>query len=213
MLTDSNRLTLTEGKRSDNRLFDFYSKLAVGGVWADLPLPEQIQKAREEFGKPPDGHVPLFQLTISHKHRMSLIRAAQKEETKAARLAGEDVIWLPPVVSSCQNKTQGLYLFRGKLLIAVATAKGVYNSQLLRCTALGPGACEFADAETGATMTLTNATIQKHLRSARAMTFASVQGRGFEEVGIHTSSAKFTKKHLFMALSRAKSSHKLWIMD
>ena len=127
MLADANRLTLTEGKRSDNRLFDFYSKLAKGGEWAELTLPEQIQKAREEFGKPPNGHVPLFHLTISQKHRMSLIRAAQREETKAARLAGEDVIWLPPIVSSCQNKTQGLYLFRGKLLIAVATAKGAVS--------------------------------------------------------------------------------------
>ena len=81
ILTDCNRLTLTEGKRSDSRLFNFYSKLAEGGEWVDLPLTAQIQKAREEFGKPPAGHIPMFQLTISHKHRMSLIRAAQRQET------------------------------------------------------------------------------------------------------------------------------------
>ena len=144
---------------------------------------------------------------------MSLIRAAQRQETNEARQAGKEVIWLPPLVSSCQNKTQGLYMFEGKLLIAIATAKGVYNSQLLRCTAIGAGVCEFQDAETQASITLTPATIQKHLRSARAFTYASVQGRGFDSVGIHTQSSKFTKKHLFMALSRAKSSERLWIMD
>ena len=42
-LTDGNRLTLLEGKRSDARLFDFYSRLAVGGSWHSLPLKEQIQ--------------------------------------------------------------------------------------------------------------------------------------------------------------------------
>ena len=145
---------------------------------------------------------------------MSLIRAAQRQGTNEARQAGKDVILLPPLVSSCQNQTQGLYMFEGKLLIAIATARGVYNSQLLRCTAVGGGVCEFRDAETEATITLTHATIQKHLRSARAFTFASVQGRGFSDtLGIHTQSTKFTKKHLFMALSRAKSSERLWIMD
>ena len=47
----------------------------------------QIQLARQEFGKPPEGHVPLFQLTISHKHRMALIRSAQKAELQQARQA------------------------------------------------------------------------------------------------------------------------------
>ena len=38
LLPDSNRLTLLEGKRSDARLFDFYTRLAVGGSWHSLPL-------------------------------------------------------------------------------------------------------------------------------------------------------------------------------
>ena len=77
-LTDSNRLTLVEGKRCDLPLFEFYSKFAVGGVWAGLDLKDQIQLCRDRFGKPPEGVVPLFQLTISHKHRMKLIRDAHK---------------------------------------------------------------------------------------------------------------------------------------
>ena len=103
-------------------------------------------------------------------------------------------------------------MFRGKLMIAIATAKTVSNSQLLRCVKAG-GECQFEDYVTGAKLSLPNQAVQRFLRSARAMTYASVQGRGFDEVGIHTASAKFSKRHLFMALSRARSSQRLWIMD
>ena len=107
-LTDSNRLTLHEGRRSDARLFNFYSKLAEGAVWAGLSLKEQIELARKEFGKPPENHVPLFQLTISHKHRMSVIKAVQTVELQEARAAGKQCMWLPPIYSSMTNRTQGL---------------------------------------------------------------------------------------------------------
>ena len=112
-----------------------------------------------------------------------------------------------------QNRTQGLWMFEGKIMIAIATAKSVYNSQLLRCTKVTGSACDFEDYENGTKFSLPNQAVQRFLRSARAMTYASVQGRGFDEVGIHTQSAKFTKRHLFMALSRARSSKRLWIMD
>ena len=112
-----------------------------------------------------------------------------------------------------QNRTQGLWMFRGKLMIAIATAKTVYNSQLLRCTKVTGSCCDFEDYETGIQLSLPNQAVQRFLRSARAMTYASVQGRGFDEVGIHTASAKFSQRHLFMALSRARSSQRLWIMD
>ena len=78
---------------------------------------------------------------------------------------------------------------------------------------MGASECHFEDYETGAQLSLPNQAVQRFLRSARAMTYASVQGRGFDEVGIHTASAMFSKRHLFMALSRARSSQRLWIMD
>ena len=157
----------------------------MGGSWQSLPLNEQIQLARQEFGKPPEGYVPLFQLTISHKHRIALIRAAQKTDLAQAREAGEQVLWLPPIFSSMQNRTQGLWMFRGKLMIAIATAKTVYNSQLLRCTKVTGSCCEFEDYETGAQLSLPHQAVQRFLRSARAMTYASVQGRGFDLSLIH----------------------------
>ena len=98
-------------------------------------------------------------------------------------------------------------------MIAIATAKTVHNSELLRCTKVSGSCCDFEDHETGAKLSLPSQAVQRLLRSARAMTYASVQGRGFDEVGIHTASSKFSKRHLFMALSRARSSQRLWIMD
>ena len=82
------------------------------------------------------GHVLLFPLTISHTHRMSLIRSAQKAEWQEARKPGIHVLWLPPIFSSMQNRTLGLWMFEGKLIIAIATSQLVYNSQLLKCTEL-----------------------------------------------------------------------------
>ena len=117
-----------EGRRSDARLFNFYSKLAEGALWAGLSLKEQIDLARKEFGKPQENHVPLFQLTVSHKHRMSVIRAVQKVELQQARAAGKQCMWLPPIYSSMQIRTQGLWMLEGKLLISVQTATSVYNN-------------------------------------------------------------------------------------
>ena len=66
--------------------------VAVGGAWHSLSLKEQSNLARLDFGKPSEGHIPLFQLTISHKHRISLIRSAQKAGLQQAREAGEHVL-------------------------------------------------------------------------------------------------------------------------
>ena len=91
------------------------------------------------------------------------------------------------VHSSRDNRTQPLWLYRGKLMISVVTNKNVYNSQLLELTALGLDCCDFVDFETRAPLSLSHMLIARHLRCACAMTFASVQGRGFSDVGIHTS--------------------------
>ena len=144
---------------------------------------------------------------------MSVMRAVQKVELQEARAAGKQCMWLPPIYSSMQNRTQGLWMFEGKLLISVQTAKSVYNSQLLRCVKISATSCDFEDDETNVKVTLPNDCVQKFLRSARSMTFASCQGRSMQGVGIHTHSAKFSKRHLFVALSRGRSSQKQWIMD
>ena len=124
---------------------------------------------------------------------MKLIRDAQKIELREARAEGKQFLYLPPIFSSMQNRTQGLWMYRGKLMIAIAKARTVYNSQLLTCLDVSASECGFEDYETGAKVSLPSDAVQRFLRSARAMTFASVQGRGFDEVGVHASSPKLTK--------------------
>ena len=85
-------------------LFRFYSRLALGGDWHGLPLKAQIALCRQRFGKPPPGVRPEVQLTISHKHRMALIRKAQKEDLEARR--GQEMIYLPPPASPQQLPKQ-----------------------------------------------------------------------------------------------------------
>ena len=106
------------------------------------------------------------------------------------------------------KQNASLWMFEGKLSISVQTAKSVYNNQLLRCVIISASSCDFECYETQAKVTLPNDCVQRFLRSAKCMTFASCKGRSMEEVGIHTQSAKFSKRHLFVALSRARSSQK-----
>ena len=76
---------------------------------------------------------------------------------------------LPAVHSSRDNRTQPLWLYRGKLMISVVTNKSVYNSQLLELTRLGPESCDFVDFETRTPLTLSHMLIARHLRCACAI--------------------------------------------
>ena len=100
-LAGGNRLVLKEGRRSDSFLFDFYSRLAVGGCY-HLPLQEQVALARQTF--PKQHRDALFNLCISHQKRQQIIRDIQKRELAQKREAGADVAYLAPVCSSTANK-------------------------------------------------------------------------------------------------------------
>ena len=193
-------------------VFVFNSRLAVGGCNHRLPLQEQVALARQTFPKQDGG--TQFNLCISHQKRQQIIRDIQKRELAAKREAGVDVLYLAPVFSSTANKTQDLYLWKGKVLVCVATLKTTYNSQLLVVKRLGRTMITCTDYDTDEEVVLPHATVAKHCRSASALTYASCQGRGLPEVGLwDTTSPRFTKRHLFMGLSRARVSSRLWICD
>mgnify|MGYP001454115674 CR=1 FL=1 len=48
-MADGNRLVLTECKRSDSKLFDFYTRLIPGGDLYDQPIEEAVNLAREKI--------------------------------------------------------------------------------------------------------------------------------------------------------------------
>ena len=74
-------------------------------------------------------------------------------------------------------------MFRGKLLIAIATAKTAYNSQLLRCFKVWATECQFEDYETGAKLSLPNQAVQRFFRSARAQTSRRFKGGRWTRLG------------------------------
>ena len=211
-LAGSNRLVLTEGRRSDMNLFGFYQKLSLGGDYHSLPLGEQIQLAREAFPKQPRD--AKFNLVISHRQREQLIREIQNRELARKRAEGAECVVLAPSYSGGANRAQELWLWKSKVLISTATCRGIYNSQLLEVVGIGLDTVSFKDFENGEPVTLSHATVAKHLRDSAALTYASVQGRGFSDtLGLWTQSPRMTSKHLFMGLSRARSSDKVWICD
>ena len=70
-----NRVTLTECKRSDAELFEWYASLIPGGMRFTAPLPDVLAQARRRFtfaGKAQHN------LVISHKRRVQLNREINK---------------------------------------------------------------------------------------------------------------------------------------
>ena len=145
-------------------MFIFYSRLAVGGCDHHLALQEQVALARQTF--PKQDRDALFNLCISHQKRQQIIRDIQKRELAAKREAGVDVLYLAPVFSSTANKTQDLYLWKGKILVCIATLKTTFNSQLLVVTRLARTTITFKDYETQEEVVLPHATVARHCRSA-----------------------------------------------
>ena len=68
-LAGGNRLVLTECKRSERTLFDWYSSLIPGGLRFEAPLPQVLAEARATFRfEGPARH----NLCISHRARVKL---------------------------------------------------------------------------------------------------------------------------------------------
>ena len=105
-LAGSNRLVLTEGRRSDMNLFGFYQKLSLGGDYHSLPLQEEIQLARAAFPKQPRD--AKFNLVISHRQREQLIREIQTRELARKRAEGAECVVLAPSYSGGANRAQEL---------------------------------------------------------------------------------------------------------
>jgi hypothetical protein len=109
-----NKFTLTENKRSDGKLFDFYTGL---GQYADVQ--EALRVARQLFPaskKPAD-----FTLTMSHGRRIIINKQRNLEEYLDRHRSGQqpDAAFLKAPVSSKRagNRPQSMWVWPGLLLI------------------------------------------------------------------------------------------------
>ena len=184
------RLTLTESKRSDQVLFDWYSSLAVGGSRYGQPWEEVLAQARAAF--PPKGKAD-YHLCLSHNTRRRVNKLVQRQRTRgqALRLQGK-----PPL-------GQLMWIQAGTRLICAMeqSRAGLHNSQLLVVTSY--------DA------TMTHSFVQERTRLGWCFTIASAQGRTlFGSVALHDlRHPRYGRRHLFTSLSRAREAALVSIED
>jgi len=202
LLAGGNRLILRECRRSEKELFNFYSSLIHGGNRWFTPLKEVLQKAREEFHfQGPARH----NLVISHVKRIKINRELNnyfKPEVNR---------YVPQKAEKGQLcKTQNMCIWKGLELLGCSQAskKGIRNNVIYivqswddeQVVVQRKGKEDSSISLTFPQMSL--------LRLSYAQTYASCQGTEFDEpLRLHdTDNRNFTKKHLFVALSRAKRS-------
>jgi hypothetical protein len=209
-LAGGNRLTLTQGFRSDQNLFNFYSSLIAGGQRFAQPLAEVLQAARALTGfEGPAKH----NLVISHRRRIILNRQLNKA------FLPEGVT--PRFIRASPKKgqmcaAQSMFLWPGIELLGCvhASRKGVRNNVLYRVTALGEDTVTLVLAEgEGDPFELTLPQVSDWMRLSFAQTYASVQGTEFSDtLRLHdVTTPHFSMKHLFVAMSRATKCSKLAI--
>jgi hypothetical protein len=183
-LCGCNRMTLTRCMRSEVGLFSFYASLIRGGSRFLMPMPSVLLEARATFCRQgPAEH----NLCISHRKRHQINKEANERERllhPAVFVKGEQSMWVWP----------GLVLFGSSG--GRKTRNGVpYVIESVGDDHVVAGGVKIQFQHLASTM-----------RLPWAQTFASCQGTEFEgSLAIHDSDNKhFTRRHLFVALSRAK---------
>ena len=209
-LAGGNRLTLTEGHRSDMALFDFYSSLIAGGERFSQPLAEVLQAARALTGF---GGPARHNLCISHRRRILLNRQLNKAFLPDG-VAPTFVRAKPKKGQMCA--AQSLFIWPGIELLGCvqATRKGIRNNVLYQVLAIGEGTATLAPAEgEGNPIELTLPQVGEWLRLSFSRTYASIQGTEFgESLRLHdTTNPHFSMRHLFVALSRGRECGKISI--
>ena len=109
-MADGNILWLTECKRSDSELFDFYTRLIPVGDLYDQPVEIAVKLAQEKFTY--DGVCDL-NLTLSHRKRIAINRKVNLHKKP------DDAIFLPcpKLQRLSQNAPQEMFIWKGLELL------------------------------------------------------------------------------------------------
>jgi hypothetical protein len=198
-------VTLTTCRRSDVELFAFYSSIIAGGSRYELTLPELVRQAKATFTS---GSSARFNLVISHQRRLRINRELNQQE------APPGAVRLEVTGKASQgNGAQTMLLWPGLQLIGSVSAekKGVRNGCLYTVAAVGDGKVSLAGLEA----VFTYEQVKLWLRLSYAQTYASCQGTEFDGTLVLWDVAHrfFTKRHLFVGLSRAKFAAAVGVKD
>ena len=201
LMAGGNRLILTECRRSETQLFNFYSSLIHGGSRWFTPLAEVLQKAREEFHFSGSA---THNLVISHVKRVKINRELNNHfKPEAARFVAQKA------EKGQLCKAQNMWIWAGLELLGCSQAskKGLRNNVGYVVQSWDEDGIVVQRKGKEDTISLTFPQMSL-LRLSYAQTYASCQGTEYDEpLRLHdTENKNFTKKHLFVALSRAKRS-------
>ena len=181
-LSQGNRLTLTENRRSDQVLYDFYKSLA------SRPLDEALQEARIRF---PVTSRPATTIVISHARRRHL-----NTQRNLAEKPSNAVFFRAPVTGD-RKGPQSMWLWSGLTVVGAGGAikKGVVET-------VAHATLEEVVLHSGTRLTAHQAV--RSLRLAYALTYPSVQGLTIPHVVRLdcTENRHWTWKHLYVGVSR-----------
>jgi hypothetical protein len=202
-LCGGTRCLLTECKRSDKTLFDWFTSVAEGGSRFDLPLTQQVKQARKDF---PFREPARWHLVISHAKRKAINRR------EMLRLKPASAVFYPRVAATgMTSEPQDLWLWPDIQVFACtrSVTKGLRNGMLYTVASVG----EQTILEGG--ILLTKEEASKYLRPSFAQTYASSQGLTLEgRVQLCDSGNKhFTSRMLLMGLSRAREASLVQVSD
>ena len=206
-LCGGRRLVLTECRRSETALFDFYRSLTPGGSRHETPLSEVLEECRQRFQL---SGLCRHNLCISHGKRVQI--NGQCNEHFRKQHPGAAHVKAPKRTRGQLCAPQNMWLWPGiELLGCTWASKKIKNNVLYRVTHIDEAAqtlCVEGGSETHSLSFEQAATL---LRLSFARTYASVQGQEFSEsLALHdTRSKHFTRTHLYVALSRAKHADQI----
>jgi hypothetical protein len=206
-IASGNRCTLTECRRGDRELFDFYSSLIAGGSRFSMPIADAVRAAKQVFRHTGQAR---WNLCISHRKRVEINRL----HNRAA--APSDCVFLEIRGRPVQgNAAQSMLVWPGIELLGCVQAerKGIRNGCLYTVESID---------ETSETLRLQGLDVDftfeqvKHwLRLSFAQTYASCQGTEFgDSLCLHDCGSRhFSRRHLFVGLSRARVGTKVGLRD
>ena len=148
---------------------------------------------------------------ISHKKRISLNRQINEQMAPS----GDVAVRLEVAGKQSRgNAAQTMLIWPGiELLGAVPTErKGIRNGCLYTVTSVEPDAVTLQELPG---LTLTYEQVKAWLRLSYAQTYASVQGTEFgAQLRLHDTKHRFfTRRHLFVGLSRARAARDVSVVD
>ena len=122
---------LTECKRSDKTLFDWFTSIGEGGSRFDLSLAEQVKQARKDF---PFREPARWHLVISHAKRKAINRR------EMLRLKPASAVFYPKVAApGMTSEPQDMFLWPGIQIFACtrSVVKGLRNGMLYTIVSVG----------------------------------------------------------------------------